>query len=250
MSGNSRNLYSIRDLWLFTRFVGESEPAYTNIGSYRRALNELSMRKKTPDDVHKILDELKTPLGQWTKSVCISESSAQKIAEAFPGRRKEFTPSAGYQSFCRTTNSSGPDVNGPRLYSRTRVSQLTGLTGAQLIKLDEDRFVVPRRQGKAVGYTWRQLLVLFAFQKIRAPRSIKAAIIRDGLGDLQDESRDFDGMYLAAYGSIVDWIHRDSVADWIIGVTSRFLQGEPVNLISYDDMVFRLNDLDSMLGAA
>lgn len=255
---NGERSYTLQDIWAGTIHEGDSVPAYGDCGTLKRALFDVLRHPRTHAEVKSILKSLRTPTGRWLMGKSISESQVQLVVKALPSDRQQqvkvFVPQREtvQVDLRKKTVSANQDMS-PDLYTRARVAQLTSFTVSQLIQLDREGLVVPKRYGGRIGYTWRQVIGLrfiHAINSVKDIRALRVAIAEGPLKLIEDESRDFSGAYLAAYGTHSEWVRDDSISAWAVRVAEKFGQGLPLNLISYDAIVSRLTKLRDLMDVA
>lgn len=254
---NGEQLYTLQDIWAGTLHEGDSSPAYGDCGTLKRMLLDVLRDSKTRSDVKVILRSLRTSTGRWIMDKGVPESGVRLIVDALPFDRqrqvKVFIPQRNIVQVDsrKKVTSADQDVL-LDLYPRARVAQLTSFTVSQLIQLDRENLVIPKRHGGRLGYTWRQVIglrCLHAVDSVKDIRALRLSIAEGPLKLIEDESKDFSGFCLAAYGSRSEWIRNDLVSDWVVRSVGEFGQGLPLNLISYDAIVSRLTKLRDLMDA-
>lgn len=255
---NGERLYTLQDIWAGTFHEGDTTPAYGDCGTLKRAFFDVLRHPKTRPEVKSILNSLRTQTGRWIMGKGITESQVRLLVDSLPSDRQQqvkvFAPRReAVQVDSRKKVASVDKDMLPDLYARARASQLSGFTVSQLIQLERECLVVPKRYGGRIGYTWRQVIglrFLHAISSVKDIRALRLAIAEGPLKLIEDESRDFSGAYLAAYGTRSEWVRNDSISAWAVRVTEKSGQGLPLNLISYDAIVSRLTKLRDLMDVA
>lgn len=238
---SSAQLMTLQDVYESIRRENSQDRPYGGFHSFRRDLNDFENRIDVPFEIRKMIERIR-PLNEGTQ---LSLDDARLIVEHLP-----LSKGGGRKILVIQSHSGSPvGLSSPRLFTRAEAFQLTGLTVSQLMKLESDRLIVPVQSGTRFAYSWRQLIALCAIRRLNCSRQCKARIIESAVIQLEDESRDFAGSYLMAYGEKAHWIAKDRVLDCVLKATQKD-QGQTLNLISYDALVGSLETLQSAISAA
>jgi DNA-binding transcriptional MerR regulator len=134
------------------------------------------------------------------------------------------------------------------VWNRKEVTELTGITTPQLIQLEKAAFIVPVRDdsrpyGYRIGYSWKDLIELRAYRRLREHcsfQSLRQAI--KALDELQ-LTTDFSDKRLVAYGNRIFWIEDtpESLTTKIIQLTGKN-PGQILLTFTYSDLVEEIWD--------
>lgn len=249
---------TLHDMWVNTYPEGGLTLAYSSMNSFTHALLDVMKDFNTSEDVRDFIASFRNG-DRWNYEKRVSVEDARRMVKSLCPRRGvakvlKVTPgkigSAGNQA---SAGVSQVDRQGLNLISRDQSAYFTKFTVPQLIQLDKEGIFPVKRNGSRVGYTDRQvqgLAILNRISAIKDLRAVRLAIAKGALSRIENESLDFSGKFLVGYGTRAEWVPRESVDSWLCDITAKLGQGHPLNLVSYDETVSRLEKLKGLLHAA
>ena len=253
------NSLTLHDMWGRTCPEGSSVLAYSTLNSFCHSLFDVMVHDSTPQDVKAAIASLrKKGNNGWNYKKQVSVGDAKRIVASLPRKgvsKVLILGSAGIVSIKNRTSTVASQVaqQESNLVCRDEVAYFTKFTVPQLIQLNKEGIFPVRRNGSRVGYTDRQVQGLAILNRINANkdlRAVRSAIAEGALSKIEDESLDFSGKFLVGYGARAEWVANESVNSWLCDITAKLGQGYPLNLISYDETVSRLEKLKALLHAA
>ena len=256
----SINGLTLHDMWVHTYSEDASTLAYSSMNSFSHALLDVMRDFSTAEDVRAAIASLRKSDGnRWNYKKQVSVGDAKRMVASLCSRRG--VPkvlrlgSAGIVSINNRASTVASQVaqQESNLVCRDEVAYFTKFTVPQLIQLNKEGIFPVRRNGSRVGYTDRQVQGLAILNRINANkdlRAVRSAIAEGALSKIEDESLDFSGKFLVGYGARAEWVANESVNSWLCDITAKLGQGYPLNLISYDETVSRLEKLKALLHAA
>ena len=255
----SINGLTLHDMWVHTYSEDASTLAYSSMNSFSHALLDVMRDFSTAEDVRAAIASLRKSDGnRWNYKKQVSVGDAKRIVASLPRKgvsKVLILGSAGIVSIKNRTSTVASQVaqQESNLVCRDEVAYFTKFTVPQLIQLNKEGIFPVRRNGSRVGYTDRQVQGLAILNRINANkdlRAVRSAIAEGALSKIEDESLDFSGKFLVGYGARAEWVANESVNSWLCDITAKLGQGYPLNLISYDETVSRLEKLKALLHAA
>lgn len=129
------------------------------------------------------------------------------------------------------------------IWNRAETVKLTGLSSNQLIQLEKNNLVIPSRDenlpyGYRIGYSWKDLIELRAYKRLREFCSFQALSKAVKVLDELKLSTDFSDKRLVAYGNNVFWIDDspESLTAKIIQLTGKN-PGQVLMTFTYADLL-------------